>query len=166
MAIPLFVDLKRSEWDREKSKPENGEYHFTNVVYYKSKDFKEGYIHPFKLKWCKYSEQDYPRPFASFHKWQNEFKATLLVVGDDYWPETLIPDADGKYILSDIVAVKIPIEVHLEHRKRAVEKSERQARSIKQQFKVDAKRAGVDVEDSVVEKELTKLRREMESEDF
>ena len=53
-----MIDLKRSKWDKKESDPSKGDYRFTNIVYYNNKDFREGYIHPYKLKWCKYSEQD------------------------------------------------------------------------------------------------------------
>lgn len=163
MADPI-VDLKRSEWDREKSKPEDGNYFFTKKIHYKNKDFKEGYIHPYKLKWCKYSEQDYPRPFQTLYDWKLKFKAELVTVGDDYWPEGHIPDAEGKYVKGDLVFVKIPIKEHMKHRKAAVALSERQVKSVKQKFKSDMKKQGTDIPDEWMEEEIDRMAKEGEFE--
>ena len=133
---------------------------FIKKVYYKNRDFQEGYIHPYNIKWCKYSEYDYPRPFASYHKWQKVFKATPVVVGDDYWPEDFIPDAEGKYVDMDVVCVKIPIEVHVEHRKRQKEKSELQARSVKKEFVDKTKEAGIEIPEEVIDEEIDRIKRE------
>ncbi|MGY5874066.1 MAG: hypothetical protein RTV72_17590 [Candidatus Thorarchaeota archaeon] len=159
MSYPI-VDLKRSEWDREKSKPENGEYVFTNKIYYKNKDFREGHIHPFKIKWCKYSEQDYPRPFATLHKWKLQFKAEVLTLGDDYWPESFVPDAEGKYVEGDLICVKIPIEEHVKTRQEAVRRSEMQAMGVKKQFSDDRKREGADIPEEWMEKEKERVEKE------
>ena len=159
MGKPI-VDLKRSDWDEKKSDPSKGQYVFNKKVYYKNKDFAEGYIHPYKLKWCKYSEHDYPRPFASLHKWQKLYQATLVVVGDDYWPEDFQPDSEGKYIDMDLALVKIPIEVHIEHRRRQRDKSELQARMPGKQFEDDARKAGIDIPKDVIEEEMDRMKRE------
>ena len=155
-----IIDLKRSDWDKKKSDPSKGQYVFFRKVYYKNRDFREGYIHPFKLKWCKYSEHDYPRPFYSFHKWQKLYKATAVVPGDDYWPEDFAPDAEGKYIDMDLMLVKIPIEVHMEHRKRAVQKAELAVKSVKKQFVDDAKKSGIDIPEEIIEEEIDRMARE------
>jgi len=159
MAKPI-IDLKRSDWDEKKSDPSKGQYVFNKKVYYKNKDFKEGYIHPYKLKWCKYSEHDYPRPFCSLHKWQKIYKATFVTVGDDYWPEDFVPDTEGKYVDMDLVLVKIPIEVHIEHRKRAVKKAELESRSVKKQFVDDTRKMGIDIPEEVIEEEIDRMQRE------
>jgi len=162
MAKPI-VDLKRSIWDEEKSDPSKGEYVFTNKVYYRNRDFAEGYIHPFKLKWCKYSENETARPFASFHRWKQKFRATPVVVGDDYWPEGYAPNAEGYYTDLDLILVKIPIEVHVKHRKEAVRRSEMAGKSVKAQFKQEAKNAGTDVPDDDVDAEAERTLREIRS---
>ena len=159
MAKPI-IDLKRSDWDRKKSDPSKGQYVFNKKVYYRNKDFAQGYIHPYKLKWCKYSEHDYPRPFYSFHKWQKTFKATFVTVGDDYWPEDFTPDAEGKYIDMDLVFVKIPIEVHVKHRKRQKELSELAGKSVKKEFVDETKKAGIDIPEEVIEEEIERMERE------
>jgi len=159
MSYPI-VDLKRSEWDREKSKPENGDYIFTTKVYYKNADFGKGYIHPYKIKWCKYSEQDYPRPFATLHKWKLEFKAEILTLGDDYWPEGHVPDAEGKYVEGDLVCVKIPIAEHMKTRKAAVRKSELEAKGVKQKFQAKMKQAGADIPDEWMQEKMERMKKE------
>ena len=73
---------------------------------------------------------------------------------DDYWPEGLAPDTEGKYTFGDLVAVKIPIEVHVEHKRKAREKSEMQSRTVKQKFKSEAKQAKVDIDDEVIEERM------------
>lgn len=160
MAKPI-VDLKRSVWDKEKSNPEKGEYVFEKKVYYKNRDFREGYIHPFKIKWCKYSENDYPRPFSSYIMWQHKFEATPVVVGDDYWPEGFVPDSEGKYTYLDLVCVKIPIEKHLATKKEAVRRAHMQVKSIKKNFVDSTKKAGMAIDEDVLEEEFEKMSKDM-----
>ena len=161
MAYPI-VDLKRSEWDAEKSNPEMGEYHFTKKIYYKTKDFREGHIHPFKIKWCKYSEQDYPRPFATLYEWKLKFKAELLQVGDDYWPDGHVPDAEGKYVTGDLVCVKIPIREHVKKRREAAELSERMGKSMKSTFQGEMRSEGADIPEEWAEEKGERTRKELE----
>jgi len=163
MAYPI-VDLKRSEWDAEKSNPEMGEYYFTKKVYYLTKDFKEGYIHPFKIKWCKYSEQDYPRPFATLHSWKLSFGAELLTVGDDYWPDGHVPDAEGKYVTGDLVCVKIPIEKHVATRRAAVKKSDDFAKNSKARFLAEMQADGASQGERLLEEEEERMKKEAEME--
>jgi hypothetical protein len=142
MAKPI-IDLKRSKWDTKKSDPSKGEYVFETKVYYRNRDFQEGYIHPFKLKWCKYSENDYPRPFASFNKWKLEFQAKPVVAGkDDYWPEGFPPDTNGYYVDQDLILVKIPIEVHVEKRREAIRRSEMEVKRIRKDQEAVATKMG------------------------
>ncbi len=162
MAKPI-VDLKRSVWDKKASDPGKGQYVFTQKVYYKNKDFAEGYIHPFKIKWAKYSEDEKPQPFYSYRKWQREFEATPLMVGDDYWPEGFIPDAEGKYVDIDLVCVKIPIEVHVRKKKESVRRSAMRSKQIKQQFIDETKQAGADIPEEDMEQELERLKKEVET---
>lgn len=154
MAKPI-VDLKRSEWDEKKSDPKTGEYEFTNKVYYRNKDFKEGYIHPYKLKWCKYSENDYPRPFATFNKWKLEFQAKPVVAGeDDYWPEGFPPDINGYYVNQDLILVKIPIEVHVKKRQEAIRRSEMEVKRIKRDFKEKARKSGAEMDEVLLDETM------------
>ena len=164
MAFRNIIDLKRSEWNRKNSDPKKGDYDFQKIVYYKNSDFKKGYIHPYKLKWCKYSEQDYPRPFATLHEWKVKYKSTLtlVTVGDDYVPEGIPPDGEGKYVDGDLVLVKIPIEVHMEERKRAVELSERQASGMRKQFQDEMKKVGADIPEQWTEDRAERMRREVD----
>lgn len=160
MSQPI-VDLKRSTWDEDASDPKKGEYVFEDKVYYRNKDFREGYIHPYKLKWCKYSENDYPRPFSTYNKWKTKYKATPVIVGDDYWPEGYIPDNENKYVDQDLVLVKIPIEVHVKDRKEAIRRADMQAMNVKKEFVDSTKKAGLDIPEEVIEEEIDRMKREI-----
>lgn len=159
-----IIDLKRSQWDRKKSDPKKGRYDFQKIVYYKTRDFQEGYIHPYKLKWCKYSEKDYPRPFAKYQEWMVKYKnaMSMVKVGDDYVPEGVFPDAEGKYVDGDLVLVKIPIELHMEDRRRAVELSERQASGMRKQFQHEMKQEGADIPEQWTEDRSERMRKEID----
>ena len=162
MAKPI-VDLKRSVWDKKKSDPSKGEYVFEKIVYYRNRDFAEGYIHPYKLKWCKYSENDYPRPFSTFNKWKMNYKATPVTVGDDYWPEGFVPDNSGYYVNLDLILVKIPIEEHMKHRKEAVRRSEMAVKNVKKNFVQDVRKAGIEIDEDMLEEELDRRNREFQT---
>lgn len=156
MAIPI-VDLKRSVLDEKESDPKKGQYTFKKKVYYRNQDFKEGYIHPFKLKWCKYSENDHPRPFSSFIEWKMKYKATPVVVGDDYWPEGYIPDTEGKYVHIDLVLVKIPIEEHMKHKREAAYRAKMNEKNVAKEFKSKLKNIGAEVQDEYLPEEIRGL---------
>ena len=132
-----FVDLKRSTWNEKKSNRKNGEYDISNKVYYRNRDFREGYIHPYKLKWCRYTTLDNP-PYASWEVDKIRFKAAFLTFKDDYWPEGIPPDSEGKYVFRDVVAAKIPIQEWVQHKKQAKDLSERQSRDARRMPDRDA----------------------------
>jgi hypothetical protein len=159
-----IIDLKRSEWDEKKSDRKKGLYDFKKIVYYKNKDFRDGYIHPYKLKWCMYSEKEYPRPFATLDEWKVKYKHAMTEVDikDDYVPEGVRPNANGHYIDGDLILVKIPIELHMAERKQAWELSERQASGMKKAFQSDMRREGADIPDQWTEDRADRTRREIE----
>ena len=158
-----FVDLKRSSWDEKKSDRKKGHYEFKNKVYYRNKDFSEGYIHPYKLKWCRYEPSEH---YRSVRTWEVKYKSSFLTTQDDYWPEGLTPDTEGKYVFMDLVAVKIPIEVHMAKRKADVERADRQARAVRDRWKAQTEQGGVGGVDDVVEKQVERMHKEMEEENI
>jgi len=164
MAYRNIIDLKRSIWDKKKSDPKKGQYALTKIVYYKLKDFQDGYIHPYRLKWCKYSEKDYPRPFAKYQEWMVKYKnaMSMVLVGDDYVPEGVYPDAEGKYVDGDLVLVKIPIELHMAERKRAVDMSERQASGMRKQFQDEMRQVGADIPEQWTEERARRMREDID----
>lgn len=136
-----------------------GTYEFTKKIYYKNKDFAVGYVHPYKLKWCKYEPSN---GYRDLRLWEIKYKATPLTVKDEYWPEGIPPDAEGKYVFGDVVAVKIPIEEHMLTRKAAVELADRKARSVNDQFEADAQKDGVYYDKENMKEEAERVKRDID----
>lgn len=110
-----MVDLRRSEWDKERSIPKNGTYFFTKKVYLNSKDYRDDQTRPkFKYRWVAFDSKD---DFASFNHWRMSYQATAVDYKDEeteVWPEFLVPDAEGHYRYMDMILMKIPIAVEVD----------------------------------------------------
>ena len=106
------IDLRYSEWDKEKSKPRAGRYVFTKKVYVSWG--AEGRVPPWWFSWCRYD----PRSnYRELMEWQADYNATPVVFNEDpYWPETIAVNTEGYYQNGDVVLVKSPLIEHLERR--------------------------------------------------
>jgi hypothetical protein len=149
-----IVDLNRSRWDKKQSDRKKGNYVFEpngKVYVNKMKDYLHGETrHPWVFTWCTH---DPGRRFGTLHKWRVDYQATFVDINDPYWPEGMIPDAEGKYIFrDDMVLVKIPLEVHLEKNKRERDIANRTRASKMREFEADAKAAGADIPKEMLER--------------
>lgn len=110
-----MVDLRRSEYDKERSTPKDGKYYWTKKVYLNSKDYKDDNTRPnFKYRWVAFDEKD---DFRSFNHWRMTYSATPVDYKDEateVYPETLIPNAEGYYRYMDMILMKIPIAVEVD----------------------------------------------------
>ena len=110
-----MVDLRRSDWDKERSKPADNIYFFKNKVYLKFDDYKDSSTRPnFKYRWVAYDEKD---DFRNMMMWKHKYHAEILYASDEtkeVWPELAALGPDGSYRYMDMILVKIPIEVELD----------------------------------------------------
>jgi hypothetical protein len=110
-----LVDLRRSEYDKERSSPGDGKYHWTKKVYLNPKDYRDNNTRPdFKYRWVAFDDGD---DFASFNHWRMTYEATPVDYKDkatEVYPEPLAPDSEGHYRFMDMILMKIPISVEVD----------------------------------------------------
>lgn len=94
-----IVDLNRSDWDKERSDPKNGIYYFTSKVYIKTSDYFDAASRPSHI--LKFIDAE------RLPDYRSKFGASPVTTSDPYWPEPMVPNADGKYIYIDAMLVKI-----------------------------------------------------------
>lgn len=110
-----MVDLRRSEYDKERSSPKDGKYFWTKKVYLNSKDYKDDNTRPdFKYRWVAFDERD---DFINYNHWRMTYEATPVDYKDaatEIYPEPLVPNAEGFYRYMDMILMKIPIAVEVQ----------------------------------------------------
>jgi len=155
-----FVDLKRSKWDKQKSKPKKGEYVFTEKRYVND-ERDEGYPE-LLFRW----NRNDPKDIAD---WTYKWKFSLVHQNENLvWPEGLVPDAEGHFVYGDCILMKIRTEDYIAKRKPEIERSEYAAKRYQEKVKAmmvqDARRAGLEnperiPEDFIIEEIKTGPRR-------
>jgi hypothetical protein len=110
-----MVDLRRSEWDKDRSSPKDGKYHWTKKVYLTYADYRDNQTRPnFKYRWVAFDKDN---DFASFNHWSMTYQATTVDYKDpatEVYPEPLVPTVEGHYRYMDMILMKIPIDVEVD----------------------------------------------------
>lgn len=100
--IAHIVDLNRSKWDPKRSDRAKGIYYFepgNPRAYVKKSDYDD-----------KASRPPYIIRFIDIERlseYRADFGAEPLTINDPYWPEHMIPNAEGQYSYKDGMFVKI-----------------------------------------------------------
>ena len=147
------VDLAHSKIDAKKSKPEQGEYEFIEKAYVDYRD--KGRRPRFWFTTCRY---DPSNNYREYREWKYTRQATFLKKDDPYWPETMSPDAEGKYQMGDAVWVKIPLEVKLKE----IENQRRYTptgKSYLEKFNAEMAAQGADIPESMMQELLGARKR-------
>lgn len=109
-----MVDLRRSEYDKERSSPKDGRYYWSKKVYLNSKDYRDDNTRPnFKYRWVAFDKSD---DFANYNHWRMEYSATPVDYKDvetEIYPEPLVPTVEGNYRYMDMILMKIPVSVEV-----------------------------------------------------
>lgn len=110
-----MVDLRRSEYDKERSSPKDGKYLWTKKVYLKLEDYRDDNSRPeYKYRWVAYDDKN---DFAQFNHWRMNYEATPVDYKDpctEIYPEPLVPNVEGHYRYMDMILMKIPIKVEVD----------------------------------------------------
>lgn len=110
-----MVDLKRSEYDKDRSSPKDGRYVWLKKVYFAPTDYKDSNTRlRYKYRWVAFDEKD---DFKSYNHWSMSYQATRVRWDDpetEIYPEPLVPDANGDYRYMDMILMKIPLEVEID----------------------------------------------------
>lgn len=136
-----IVDLRRSGWDKERSNKKTGQYLFTGEkVYVKNSDYKDDTIRPeYVFFFLGYDEQD---PQSGFEYWRMKYGAEAVTEADEYWPETMKPNANGHYKFIDSILAKVPTETWVNKVIEDRAKYDKGAKNIQQSFQDQAKASG------------------------
>jgi hypothetical protein len=110
-----MVDLRRSEYDKDRSTPKDGQYVWTKKVYLRFDDYKDDNTRPqFKYRWVAFDEKD---DFMRYNHWRMKYDATPVDYKDaatEIYPEPLVPTAEGHYRFMDMILMKIPIGIEVD----------------------------------------------------
>jgi hypothetical protein len=85
-------------------------------------------------------------------EWRVKWNFSEITTSDDYWPEGVIPNADGHYVRGDLIAVKCPIQDYISKRKHELQVSENAPAAIMRQFNNEAAAVGLDVDEAMMAK--------------
>lgn len=110
-----MIDLRRSEYDKERSSPKDGKYVWSKKVYFKPEDNKDAKSRMnFKYRWVAYDSNN---DFAQFNHWRMNFEATPVDYKEpstEVYPEPLVPNVEGHYRYMDMILMKIPMEIEVD----------------------------------------------------
>ncbi len=138
------VDLTASVIDKEHSNPAKGEYEFISKKY-----VGEAGTPPYFFTWERYSPENHYRDVS-------EAKAkgfTFVQAGvDPYWPESVVPNAEGLYVFGDLVRMKCRLVEEVERRAENAELSRGAGKAKLNAFRASAKNMGVDITDEAMER--------------
>jgi hypothetical protein len=140
-----FVDLKNSSIDEKATDREKGKYAFKKKVYLRYKHNPDYY-----LAWCRYTPHTTP-PYADMWEWETRWGYTPVTTADNYWPEGVPPNADGKYVNGDTILMKVPMIDHLKRRAGEIAASENASKGILNQFRNESRAMGVDLDEATLQ---------------
>ena len=134
-----MVDLRRSEYDKERSSPKDGKYIWVKKVYLKTSDYRDDNTRPeFKYRWVAFDKND---DFASFNHWRMNYEATTVDYKDpstEVYPEPLVPTAEGHYRFMDMILMKIPVAAEVNRILDNRAQYDKAALGIQKKFNTDA----------------------------
>ncbi len=134
-----IVDLTKTPWDKEKSKPEKGEFVFTGAKVYQ----RRGSTAPWKFGfWIRYAP-----PYRELTSMPAQYQISPVKAADCLaWPEGLAPNVEGYYQFDDVILAKEPMRHFLERRSESVAEIDRTKKAAMGQFEQEAESAGVKAE--------------------
>ncbi len=141
-----IIDLRQSKWDKATSVPKDGQYVFTErrtIDYRGNKAARPEY----QFAWCPLQPFTKP-PNRELERWKMLWGYSLVTVNDPYWPMGIVPDAEGKYVLGDVVLVKTALANYLKKRKREIDESENSASMRKKAFFGEAMSYGMEIDEN------------------
>jgi hypothetical protein len=149
--IKNIIDLRRSKWNKEQSKPKDGLYIFDpepgSKVYLKRTDYNDATTRPDYVMFFISKEEDDPRSGMSY--WSTKYQATPVTAGADlFWPEGMKPNAEGHYVYIDSILVKVPLIVWLDKVKEDRGKYDKAADNLHKSFRAEAEGAGAGMTDT------------------
>ena len=135
IAEVIFIDMERSKIDEERSKPAKGIYFFKGEpVVITNESYKHAETCPdFVYKWGRHTEDG-----RSLNKWIFQYGWDFVTHGEDkIYPQGAQLDAEGHWIFSDGVLMKLPLEVHMKRRARELKAIDDAQKARKRQFNAD-----------------------------
>ena len=147
-----MVDLRRSKWDKERSKPDKGIYFFepNGKVYLRFDDYKDSATRPnFAYRWVAYHKHD---DFKSMRTWAFKWGAEPVKASDpltEVWPESLAPDTEGNYHYEDLILMRIPTERWADKLETDAKYYDDARTNLDKKFRAEARAENAEVIDSI-----------------
>ena len=108
-----IVDLKRSELDKEQSKPKDGKFVFKPGGK-KYVDKASKIADNVWFSWCQYTPRD---GYQMLNEWRVMYGYEPVVCGvDPYWPDGAVKNAESYWQYGDLVFVRVPLDREMERR--------------------------------------------------
>lgn len=135
-----IVDLDRSDWDKERSDRGAGIYHFNSKpVYIKTSDYYDAASRPRYI--LKFIDVDNLPDYSA------KFGGSPVTTSDPYWPEGMVPNADGKYIYQGSMLAKIAdMEGYINFRQAERNKGHGGFKKVAEGFQSEAKGIGAEAQ--------------------
>lgn len=138
-----IVDLGASELDPKTTNKIAGEYAFISKRY-----VGQARRSPYYFYWERHvKENDYLDSRSARYDGYS-----YVTVEDDFWPEPIPPDGDGKYVFKDVVLMKGPIKDEVEKSLKNKRKSEGDSVALRNSFNAVARAAGAEISDEMMDK--------------
>lgn len=136
----IIVDLRHSELllpsDPKEAKKVQGhmdetcEFQFVKKVYVDY--YNRGIRPPYWFTWCRYSKTN---DYRDLYEWKVMYGYTPVQKGiDPYWPDGVMPDENGFFVVGDLISVKRNLIDHLQESLENQARTRRGARERLEQF--------------------------------
>ncbi len=143
-----FIDVNRSEWNKETSKPNEGIYDFTKKAFVNN-DKKESRT-DWHFEWVPWNKNTNYREFSEY---KTRYGADFVKAGvDPFIPDGVPPDGDGHYLfMNDVVLIKYPLLTWLRKQDEASKMSMRVGRDRLKSFNENMAAQGAGLPDGFAE---------------
>ena len=123
------VDLRYSEWDKEKSKPKKGEYAFTKKQLYRESLKDKSRLPEHWISWGRKTEDGW-----DLMDWTTRLTFTFVELDDPYFPPGAQLDENKHWVYKDAIMMKCPLRDYIERRKHDIEASESAVSAKRREF--------------------------------
>lgn len=139
-----IVDLLHSEWDRDKSDPKQGKYVFTVKKYIQGNYSRNP---DWFFSWGHYDPRDQMQDCMA---WIYQYDYSFVTTEDGFWPEGIVPNAEGRYVFRDAVLMKRPLLEELRDRKANRDRANMAIKGKVDKFQSDLKKEGGELDEQTL----------------
>lgn len=143
--LKKIIEVKKSKYDKEKSRPEKGEYVWIEKKYMDQRLFDAE--KKWKFTWRKNS----PRAI-SYDKSVHGYEP--VKISEPYVPEAAVPNSDGNWEFGDLIFSKINLMRYLKQREEDIKLSDNRAKYLRSEFQDNVASSGAGVSEEMIDKTI------------